>query len=288
MSETASAADPAAALDGDAARHHRPGQWFLRPLAIPLAVVVLAALGAGDTAVDLERRLLPPSPGRWLGTDQLGRDILGRLVDGAGWTVGVGLGATLLAFAIGCAVGILAVEGGPLVRRGALQLVALVQGFPALVVALGAVASLGQGAVTVILVLGLFGWPVFARVLAAEAAEALQRDYVLAARIAGVRPVSLYLRHLLPAVAPSLGGLFLFHFADMLVAASALAFLGVGAPLGFPAWGAMLSESRAYLHDAPWMMLAPAAALAGTVLAVNRLGEALAGRLAGRSGDGRR
>ncbi len=255
--------------------------WTLvSTLAVAAAVVLAVRLGAGETGVDLDRRFAPPSPDAWLGTDQLGRDILGRLAEGAGWTLGVGLGATLVAFAIGCTAGMLIVEGHPVVRRAIRQVVALVQGFPALVVALAAVATLGQGAGTVVLVLGLFGWPVFARVLATEAAEAAQRDHVLAARIGGVAPVQLYIRHILPALTPSITGLLLFHFADMLVAASALAFLGVGAPLGFPAWGAMLSESRAYLHNAPWMMLAPAVALAGTVVVVNRLGEGIVRRVA--------
>ncbi|MNI56932.1 Glutathione transport system permease protein GsiD [compost metagenome] len=147
---------------------------------------------------------------------------------------------------------------------------------------MAAVAILGQSATAVVLVLGLLAWPLFARVVYAEALAGRERPYVVAARIGGVsRPVQL-VRHVLPVLLPSLIAMTCFHFADMLVAASALSFLGVGAPLGSPAWGAMLAESRPYLFQAPWMLVGPAIALATTVLLLNLCGDALAKRLGGR------
>ena len=138
---------------------------------------------------------------------------------------------------------------------------------------------LGQGSLSVLLVLGFLTWTLFARVVYAEASSIRTRDYVTAARIGGVGRADLLLRHVLPAIAPSLIAMTVFHFADMLIAASALSFLGVGAPLGAPAWGAMLSDSRPYIYQAPWLLFGPAAALAGTVILLNLLGDAIGRRL---------
>ena len=110
----------------------------------------------------------------------------------------------------------------------------------------------------IVLILGLVTWPVFCRVVQAEAASLFTREYVLAAEMLQMSSVRLYLRHVLPGLLSSLSVLVPFHFADMLIAESALSFLGVGAPLGSPTWGNMLQESRSYLTNAPWLMLVPA------------------------------
>lgn len=250
-------------------------------LGIGFAAYELAAPVA--STIDLDARLLAPGSGGLMGTDQLGRDILMRVIAGAPWSLGVALGANMLSMAIGITLGLVAAEFSGFTRQATLQAVNLTQSFPTLVAALAAVAILGQSALGVVLILGLLSWPVFARVVYAEALAAQQRPYVTAARIGGVsRPLILW-RHVLPVLTPSLTAMTAFHFADMLVAASALSFLGVGAPLGSPAWGAMLAESRPYLFQAPWMLIVPAAALALTVLVLNLAGDGLARHLGGRS-----
>jgi peptide/nickel transport system permease protein len=192
-------------------------------------------------------------------------------------------GATIIAALLGVVAGLAAAETEGLACRAILQVVNLIMSFPGLVAAVAVVAVLGQGAVSVLLVLGLLSWTLFARVVYAEALSVRSRDYVTAARIGGVSRPRILWRHVLPALLPSLIVMVVFHFADMLVAASALSFLGVGAPLGAPAWGAMLAESKPYIFQAPWMLLGPAAALAITVILLNLAGDRLA-QLLGLSG----
>jgi peptide/nickel transport system permease protein len=245
---------------------------------------LLPDMGERAAVIDLDLRFRAPGGAHWLGTDQLGRDIAARVLAGAPWSLGVAGGSTLIALSIGTVMGLAAAELDGWPRRVILQTVTLVLSFPGLVAAVAAVAVLGQSGFSVLLVLGLLTWTIFARVIYAEASSVRSRDYVTAARLGGVGRARLLVRHVLPAIAPSLIAMMVFHFADMLVAASALSFLGVGAPLGAPAWGALLSESRPYVYQAPWMLLAPAGALAGTVLGLNLLGDMVARRfgLSGR------
>jgi peptide/nickel transport system permease protein len=248
------------------------------------ALLVALALypGAFEAArdVDLSMRLAPPGPGGLIGADQLGRDLLARVLAGAPWSLGTAAGATAIALVLGSALGLAAAEAPGWPRAAILQAANLALSFPGLVAAVACVAVFGQGGLTVVLVLGFLTWALFARVVYAESLAVLTRDYVTAARLGGVRPPQVLWRHVLPAIRPSLIAMSVFHFADMLVAAGALSFLGVGAPLGAPAWGAMLAESRPYLYLAPWMLAAPAIALAGTVLGLNLVGDGLSKLLA--------
>lgn len=246
-----------------------------------LAIILFGITGL-TAPVSLDTRLLPPGGDAWLGTDQLGRDMFARLVLGTPWSLGVALAANGISLGLGIVFGLVAAEFGGVPRRIILQVVNLTLSFPGLVAAMSAVTILGQSGTAVVLVLGLLSWPVFARVVYAEALSVTERAYVTAARIGGVRRTTILSRHIFPALLPSLLAMAAFHFADMLVAASALSFLGVGAPLGSPAWGAMLAESRPYLFQAPWMLLGPAAALAITVLLLNLAGDAIARSLGGR------
>ncbi|WP_439533830.1 ABC transporter permease [Polymorphobacter sp.] len=259
----------------------RPAEKLLLTILAALVLGIAAAPLLADRAalMQLDLRFHPPGAGALLGTDQLGRDIAARVLGGAPWSLGVAGGATLIALVLGTVAGLAAaeLEGWP--RRVILQLVTLVLSFPGLVAAVAAVAVLGQSGLSVLLVLGLLTWTLFARVIYAEASSVRSRDYVTAARLGGVGRARLLARHVLPAIAPSLIAMMVFHFADMLVASSALSFLGVGAPLGAPAWGALLAESRPYIYQAPWMLLGPATALAGTVLLLNLLGDLVARRL---------
>ncbi len=250
-------------------------------LALWLALAVLAAVGPllvphDPQFVQLDRRLHPPlSEQHWLGTDQLGRDVAARLIAGLHWSVGISVLATLLAFTIGTGLGLLAARSRSFWATWIRQITAFAQAFPAFVLAIGMVAILGSGFWTVVLVLGLVTWPVFCRVVQAEAASLLQREYVIAASLTQMSRLRLYLWHVLPGLLPSLCVLFAFHLAEMLMAESGLAFLGIGAPLGAATWGAMLSDSRPYLISAPWLLLAPAAAVVLLVTAANLVGDAL-------------
>jgi len=251
-----------------------------------LCIVVLALFGPGIAAhdarfVDLDHRFVPPfSPGFPLGTDQLGRDLVARILHGLRWSFATALCATLLASVIGTALGLLAARSRSFLGKTIRQVTALAQSFPVFVLAISLVAVVGNGFVAIAAILGLVTWPVFCRIVQAEAQSLFAREYVLAAEMLRMSSMRLYFRHVLPGLVASLSVVVPFHFADMLIAESALSFLGIGAPLGAATWGNMLQESRSYLLNAPWLMLVPAAAVVSLVISANLLGDGLRRRLA--------
>ncbi len=251
-------------------------------LLVLAAAVVGPVLAPDPYLTSLGDRLLPPgSAGHWLGTDALGRDLAARILTGLGWSLAVAAVATAIAAAIGTSLALLAAEREGWLRTAILQLVAAVLSFPGLVVAIAVIAVVGHGYWPLTLTLGLLSWPVFARVVYAEARGLLERDYVLASRLAGASRARILAGHVLPGIAPTLYVMLAFHLADMLVAESALSFLGLGAPLGSPSLGNLLAESRQYLYVAPWLMFVPAAAIVVVVIAANLLGDGLTRRTRG-------
>jgi len=244
-----------------------------------VAVAQSALRPADPYATDLLHRLVPPgAPGHPLGTDQLGRDLLSRVLAGFGWSLGIALVATMVGVGLGTAAGLLAgwCTGWP--RTVLTRLVDLMIAFPYLVVAIVIVAVVGRGFWPLAVTLGLVSWPIYARVVYAETLSLRARPYVLAARLAGTSAARSVATHVLPGLRPVLRVLCALQFADMLVAESGLSFLGLGAPLGTPTWGNMLSDSRGYLVDAPWLLLAPAAAIVLAVVAANLVADGLTGR----------
>lgn len=234
-------------------------------------------LQAHDPAAgNLDERFLPlGSAGHWLGTDNLGRDLWSRVLEGLGWSVAAALIATGVAVLVGLAAGLLAASVSGWVRETVRQIVDGALSFPGLLAAIVVVATIGRGFWPLTLTLGLLTWPVFARVVYAETVSLLSRDYVTAARLAGASTRAILLRHVVPALRPSLAVMLAFHFGDMLVAESALSFLGLGAPLGVPTWGNLLQESRDFLFVAPWLMGIPAVAIVLLVVAANLLGDGI-------------
>jgi peptide/nickel transport system permease protein len=256
-----------------------------RLMTLGLVLILLLVLGAAlgpmlawrDPAfIRLDERLLPPlSSDHLLGTDQLGRDVAARLLAGLRWSMATAGLATLISAVLGTVLGLVAAHGRWPFAGAIRQVTALAQAFPVFVLAVSIIAIVGNGFWAVVLTLGLVTWPVFCRVVEAEVSSLRKREYVLAAGLMQMSQVRLYAWHILPGLVPSLAVLIAFHFADMLIAESALAFLGIGAPLGAATWGAMLSESRAYLLTAPWLLLVPASAVVLVVIAFNLVGDGL-------------
>ncbi|MFC5371225.1 ABC transporter permease [Brevundimonas faecalis] len=259
----------------------------LKPaLTLPLLVglACLAVMIFGDRlsgydhrAIDLSARLVAPlSHGHLIGTDELGRDVLARLLNGLRWSVGAAFCATLIAFCIGTSFGLVAAHRGAALGAALKLLTTFTQSFPSFVMAVTVIALLGDsGFWAVTLTLGLVTWPVFSRVVYAEARSLFQREYVQAAEMTGMSVMRLYARHVLPALVPTLSVLVVFHFAEMIVAEGALSFLGIGAPLGAATWGAMLSEGRAFMLEAPWLTLGPAFAMVIIIVSAHSLGKQL-------------
>ena len=256
------------------------------PLMLGAAIIVaMLLLGIGFSALfgldphmgHLGARLAPPdlTAGHPFGTDQLGRDMLARTAAGVVWSITAAGCATLIALVIGTGLALVAAELGGRVLVVVQLLVNSVITLPGIVIAVIVTAVIGQGWLPIVVTLGIITWPVFARVILAEALSLRARDYVAAARLLGQSRLKTVVLHILPALKPTLYVMAAFHFADMLIAEGALSFLGLAAPLGEPTWGNMMADSRPYVFSAPWMLLAPAGAIIAAVIAANLIGDGL-------------
>ena len=248
-------------------------------LGITLTVVVVAAAAPWLTPhdplrADLTSGLRPPgSPGHPLGTDQLGRDLLARVLHGARLALFIGGCTVVLTALVGGALGLVAgfVERWPstvLMRIADVQL-----SFPFILLAMTINAIVGLGLRNIILSLSAAGWVVYARVIRGEVLSVKQRDYVHAAAALGMGRARLLWRHVLPNVAPSIVVVASLQFSQFIVAEAAISFLGFGVQPPTPAWGSMLAEGRDFLYIAWWLAAFPGAALAVTALGVNLLGD---------------
>lgn len=227
------------------------------------------------------RELAGPEAGGWrrrpvflLGTDGFGRDLLSRLTHGARVSLAVGLLAALMALGLGALVGAAAGLLGGWVDSVLMRLTDVALSVPRLFLALLLVAIYGPSLPTTVLVLGATSWMPAARLLRGEILTVRERDFVKAARAAGVRPLRLALLHVLPsAIAPLLveGAL---RVGETILLEAALSFLGLGVPPPAPSWGNLVADGRDSLLHAWWISTFPGLAIAGTVIALNLLGDA--------------
>ncbi|MER6531078.1 ABC transporter permease [Streptomyces sp. NPDC001508] len=255
----------------------------LTVLALLLVAAVFAPLLAPDdpNAQDLLIRLKPPawqhggSAAHLLGTDQLGRDMLSRVVYGTRVSLLVGAGAALLAGLIGTVVGLAAGYFGGWPDRVLMRLADVQLAFPSILLALAIVGFFGSGLWYVILVLGITGWVSYARVVRSEVLSLRSRDFVTEARAIGVTDVAIMRRHLLPNVMAPLATIGTLHVAAAIVAEASLSYLGLGVPKETVTWGSMLADGQLYLGTSWWVAVFPGVALMLTSLAVNITGDAL-------------
>lgn len=249
-----------------------------------LAVAALAALLAPwlapfpPGALDLDRRLAAPSAEHPLGQDELGRDILSRLLFGARASLAAGLAVVVLAGAIGTGIGALAGFAGGRVDALLMRLVDVVLAFPGLLLAIALVAMLGPALSHVVLALVLIGWVGTARLVRGQSARLRESDFVVAARACGASWVRVVLCHALPHLAPLLLVQASLSMAGAMVAEASLSFLGLGLQPPTPSWGAMVNAGRGHLLDAPHLALLPGLALAALVASLNALAGALGER----------
>jgi peptide/nickel transport system permease protein len=228
---------------------------------------------------DLRNQLVPPfwmSGGSFehvLGTDQLGRDILSRLIYGARISLIVGFSAVAISGTVGLALGIAAGYYGGALDLIVMRFVELQLTFPFILLALLVLAVFGGGLVNIVLVLSVAGWAAYARVLRAEVSSAREGLYVEAARSIGMADSRILFRHILPNVLSSFIVLATFSIAAMIVQESALSFLGLGIPPDEPSWGGMLADGRNYLSVAWWLGVLPGLAILSVVLSMNLIGD---------------
>ncbi|UHQ98035.1 ABC transporter permease (plasmid) [Natrinema zhouii] len=227
------------------------------------------------TAQALGARLEGPSLAHPLGTDALGRDVATRLVYGARISLALSVVATLVRLAIGTAIGLLAATGSRLVDTALMRLVDAQLAFPGLVLALVIAGVLGPSLTNVVIALSVVGWATYARVVRGSALAVIDRPYVESARLYGTPRRRIVTRHLLPNIAGPVVVLATLNLGTVVLAAAGLSFLGLGAQPPTAEWGTMIANGRNYLRSAPWLITAPGAAIALTVVGFNVLGDGL-------------
>lgn len=211
----------------------------------------------------------------WLGTDNLGRDVLARLVYGARTALIVALAAALLTALLGTLLGALAGYFGGWIDAVVSRLVDVWMAFPPVLLAVVLVALLGTGLGSVIVAIVVVDWTRFARVVRAETRAQRALDYVTSARMLGLAPPRILLGEIGPNVAPLLITLVTMEMGIAIVVEAILSFVGLSVASGASTWGGMLGEGRLYVNQAPWLMLLPIAATMLAVLGLNALGDGL-------------
>jgi peptide/nickel transport system permease protein len=229
--------------------------------------------------MDLLSQFSGPSRGHPLGTDETGRDVLARLVWGARTSLLVGLSAMVVAVAVGTLLGAVAGFRGGLAETIIMRFTDGVLTIPTFFLALLVLTVFGSNIVNVVLVIGLTGWMVVARVVRAEILRALPQDFVVASRALGVGEARLLARHLLPQAWPSIIVAATLGVAYAVLTESALSYLGLGVQQPTPTWGNMLTGAQHYVWKSPALALYPGAAIMLTVLSYNALGDALSDTL---------
>jgi peptide/nickel transport system permease protein len=265
----------------DTWRRLRRNRAALAGLAIlcSLSVVAIAAPAIAPydpNVMELRQPLQPPnSPGHLLGSDELGRDILSRLIHGSRASLAVGLIVVSMAGSLGVGLGALSGYFGGLVDLIIMRVVDVLMAFPFLVLALAAVAIVGPGLNNLMFVLGAISWTGYARLMRGLVLSVRQEEYVTAARLTGARHGRIIWRHILPNCLGIVIVQATFGVATAILAAAGLSFLGLGAQPPTAEWGAMLNAAKPYLRQRPLMSILPGAAIMLTVLAINFVGDGL-------------
>ncbi len=260
-------------------------------LFIILALVVVAALAGviapySPTSGDLAgARLSPPGAKHWLGTDDLGRDILSRILYGSRWTLYVVVLVAIIAAPIGLLVGTVAGYAGGLIDTVLMRVTDIFLAFPKLILALAFVAALGPGIENAVIAIAITSWPPYARIARAETLTVRNSDFVKAVELMGASPLRIVLRHIMPLCLSSLIVRVTLDMAGIILTAAGLGFLGLGAQPPLPEWGAMIASGRRFVLDQWWVAGVPGFAILVVSLGFNLLGDGLRDALDPRSGD---
>lgn len=245
--------------------------WWLFLVLLALATVLLHGYHGGQE--NLNQTLLAPSLRHPLGTDDLGRDVLQSVLAGLPWSVEVSALATAVAGALSLVVGIVAAWYSGLASRAALRLIDFYVAFPFVVLAIVLIGVVGRGTTQLGIILGLGIWPIVARIVYSEARRIKEEEFVVYARVVWHSDIQVIVRHVVPSLFKRFAVVSAFVFGDVLGASAALAFLGIGPPLGTPNWGSQIASGQQYLSTAPWIAAGPGAALVILVVLVNLLAD---------------
>jgi peptide/nickel transport system permease protein len=253
---------------------------FVVGTGLTLVVLLAAAISLVWTpqsaiALNIARRLRPPSELNLLGTDHLGRDVLSMLMVGAQNSIAVGVVAVAIGCVLGVALGLTAAARRGWVEELVMRFSDFAFAFPAVLSAIMITAVIGPGGINSIIAIGIFNIPVFARLARGSASAIWTRDFVLAARMAGKGRLRISIEHVLPNILNVIIVQATTAFAVAILAEAALSYLGLGTQPPYPSWGRMLNEAQTFLYQAPRLALFPGAAIAIAVLGLNLLGDGL-------------
>lgn len=264
--------------------------WLATTGCVFVTVFVIFAVFAPTIApqnpahIELGTRLTGPSSVHWMGTDELGRDILSRIIYGARISMLVGVSVVMASLVLGLIIGAIAGYYGGYVDRFVNVIVMnAFLSFPSILLAIAFVAFLGPGIFKLILALSIGGWVGYARLVRGQVMAAREREYVEAARALGASDLRIIARHILPNIVQPVIVQAAIGMAGAVLAEATMSFLGLGVPPPTASWGSMLNDGRSHLFDAPHLVLFPALAVMLAVLSFNFIGDALRDYLDPRS-----
>ena len=245
-----------------------------------LFIILVGILGpflvkTDPNAQNILNKLQPPSKEHWFGTDNFGRDIFSRIVNGTKLTLTVGFLSVFIGGTIGVILGIVAGYYGGAIDTITMRLMDILLAFPGILLALAIVSVLGGSIVNVIIAVGIFSVPAFARIVRGSTLQVKRLEYIDAVRALGASDIRIIFKHILPNILSPIIVQATMRIATAILTASGLAFLGLGAQPPDPEWGAMLSDGRTYMHNAGHMVLIPGMMIVVVVLAFNIFGDGL-------------
>jgi ABC-type dipeptide/oligopeptide/nickel transport system permease subunit len=255
--------------------------------ALVLLLIVLVTLAApwlapySPVEVDIQHRLGPPAwmeggkTDHWLGTDQIGRDLLSRMIYGGRVSLLIGVSAVAISSTIGVLLGLAAGYFGSKIDWIIMTLINIMLTFPFVLLALAVIAVLGASLLNMVIVLGVAGWPIYARVIRAETMALREREFVVAGRALGMSHARIIFGQIFPNLVSAITVVATLQIAQVIILESFLSFLGLGVQPPTPAWGNMLGEGRVYMLNSWWIAAFPGAAIFVTTLVINLMGNAL-------------
>jgi peptide/nickel transport system permease protein len=244
-------------------------------LALVLMAIFAPVIAPYDPIKQSRDLLKPPSRTYPFGTDELGRDVLSRIIFGARISLTVGLIAVGIAGSVGTVVGLVSGFLGGLVDAITMRIIDVLMAFPGIILAILIMATLGASLVNVMIAVGISAIPWYARTVRGATLAVRENDYIFSARALGATPRHIMFRHVLPNVIGPVVVLATVGIAGAILAISGLSYLGLGAKPPSPEWGAMLSQSRVYLRKAWWITTFPGLAIMVSVFSINLIGDAL-------------
>ncbi len=249
--------------------------------AIIILITIITAIAAPHIAPydpyeqNWRNRMDPPSSEHWLGTDQHGRDQLSRIIYGSRLSLTIGLISVAIGLLGGGFLGLIAGYYGGVLENIIMRVMDIMMAFPGVLLALALVAALGPGLFNVMIAVGIWSIPLFARLVRGTVLSVKENDFIQGARALGARNTRILARHILPNIVPPVLVLSTLRLATALLSAAALSFLGLGAQPPQPDWGAMLSQGRQHIQTSPHLSLYPGLAIMLLVLSFNMVGDGL-------------